>query len=629
VIDRLWGTEDTDTDCSCCVEADGSTLWVDAGECPGEGSLEASPPCRARVAAALARSDCRVVVTTANGTERRYEAAAADLLTAAGRAAVKFDPHDSALAERTRTHPLSAAQEASGRAGPVGRIAAETGLDRFEADESGYSTLLSPLVGSVIGGSRVGTELPQGATLLDTWAVETGSVVRRYMRPEAPVDLLFLEPPLTTLSQADRASLATAADHLVTDGAPGGPVGPDVAVQAASAETEAPPDRLADSLRKHTQGLGVLEDLFAVPGLTDIFAPAPVSENDLTVRLGGETLTTNVRLTEPGAEALASRLRRTSGRAFSRATPTLDAGAQLRASGERIRVAAVTDPVSEGPGFAARTHATEPWTLPRLVSTGTLSAEAAALLSVSVERGAAMLVAGARGAGKTTLLGALLWELPEATRLVALEDTPELPVTTLQEAGRDVQSLRTDGDHGLDAAGALRTALRLGEGALVVGEVRGSEARVLYEAMRVGANASAVLGTIHGDGVTDVRERVTDDLEVDPAAFAATDLVVTCELEGGYSGSTHRISEVAEVLGSDDGADAALFETAEGNLEATGRIQRGNSDLLASLARPTETYSDVLRTLATRRSWLSSLAEEDLTGPEIVVREHARRRASS
>ncbi|SIQ91265.1 Type II/IV secretion system protein [Haladaptatus litoreus] len=99
----------------------------------------------------------------------------------------------------------------------------------------------------------------------------------------------------------------------------------------------------------------------------------------------------------------------------------------------------------------------------------------------------AHLVSGTRGAGKTTCLGALLWELPTKTRTVVIEDTRELPVESLQRDGRDVQSLLTtaNGDEpGVQPAEALKTALRLGEGALVVGEVRGNEASVLYEAMR-------------------------------------------------------------------------------------------------------------------------------------------------
>ncbi len=79
-----------------------------------------------------------------------------------------------------------------------------------------------------------------------------------------------------------------------------------------------------------------------------------------------------------------------------------------------------------------------------------------------------------------------------------------------------MQALRTASGDGpsVNATEALRTALRLGEGALAVGEVRGEEASVLYEAMRVGGGDGAVLGTSHGNGPNAVQERLVSDLGV-------------------------------------------------------------------------------------------------------------------
>jgi type IV secretory pathway ATPase VirB11/archaellum biosynthesis ATPase len=221
-----------------------------------------------------------------------------------------------------------------------------------------------------------------------------------------------------------------------------------------------------------------------------------------------------------------------------------------------------------------------------------------------VERGRAVLLAGPRGAGKTTMLGALLWELPPAVRTLVIEDTPELPVEALQDAERDVQSLlaRADDGPGLSPEAALRTALRLGEGALVVGEVRGEEATVLYEAMRVGANGSAVLGTIHGDGGESVRERVVSDLGVPESSFAATDLVVTLESVTDDDGERQRrVARVEEVVEGADGVRfAPLFTVEADGLVTTGRIDRGNSELVPALARTDEQYEDVRTTLVER-----------------------------
>jgi len=182
-----------------------------------------------------------------------------------------------------------------------------------------------------------------------------------------------------------------------------------------------------------------------------------------------------------------------------------------------------------------------------------------------------------------------------------------LPVGDLQAAGRDVQALRTDEDGaGFDPTRALRTALRLGNGALVVGEVRGEEAQVLYEAMRVGAHSEAVLGTIHGDGASDTYERVVSDLGVAPSSFAATDLVVTLELTESATQS-RRVRAIEEVTGRSGPAFETLFDRSTGSLAPTGRIDRGNSRLVETVAGPGDAYASVRERLRARADRLTEL----------------------
>ncbi|MFC6755062.1 ATPase, T2SS/T4P/T4SS family, partial [Halorubrum tibetense] len=131
---------------------------------------------------------------------------------------------------------------------------------------------------------------------------------------------------------------------------------------------------------------------------------------------------------------------------------------------------------------------------------------------------------------------------------------------------------------------AVRTALRLGGGALVVGEVRGEEATALYEAMRVGAAGETVLGTIHGEDPESVRERVVTDLGVSRSSFAATDLLVVL--------NDHRVDTICEVIDhGDDVAFEPLFERSESGLRATGRMDRGESRLLEYLSRDGESFA--------------------------------------
>jgi len=612
--------------CGCDLASEGGTLVVSAEGCPGGGRLSTEPACRETVVRGIDGTIETVRVVT-DDTVRRYDEGAVALLDAARRFADRVAGIEEGLAERARRDPVAAARAAVGRGTDtrIGRALAESGLalhvESVADTAEPCATALSPEVAPRLPAATVRRRPPSDATFLDRRSLPTGAVVRQYRTAGGP--LYHLEPFEYRLDSAGRAALADARERLAdagdggaagdttddrasSDGASnagssartGGAIGRAASEAVAAHGVDVEPGLLASVLRRHTRGLGVVEDLLADPTVSDVFASAPVEATDLRVRADGEAMSTNVRLGSEGAAALVSHLRRTSGRSLSRATPTMDATTTV--GSRRVRVAAVTDPVSDGPGFAFRVHDGAAWRLEDLVDNGTLTPAAAGLLSVAVGRGAAGLVAGPRGAGKTTLLGACCWELPGDVRTVVVEDTPELPVEALRESGRDVQALRTetgDGDGPSVAPdAALRTALRLGDGALVVGEVRGEEARTLFEAMRVGAGDGAVLGTVHGEGARAVRERVVADLGVDPTAFAATDLVATV---GRAGEGRRRLLAVEEVSGDGTGFDP-LFERTPAGLEPAGRIDRGESRLVAALAGPAETYADVRESIERR-----------------------------
>lgn len=579
-------------------------LDVDAEECPGRGDLAESPDCLATAVEALSERDADVIRTRHRGRERAYAGRAAACLVAAGRFRERVGFHETRLADRVLRDPVGAAREATGREGPPARIAAETGLSTVVEGAEEVGDVLRAHAGPRIAAARVATAPPPEAALVDRWELDTGAIVRLY-EGAGPLRTYHLTPPVRELDDGAVERLDDAKRRLL-DGATGGDRAPGRAARAA-AEDGDPVSTLAEVLRRHTRGYGAFEHVFADDRVSDATLSAPVTENPLRVVVDGERCRTNVRLPPEGAATLASRLRRTSGRGFSRASPTLDA--TLETDAGRVRVAATTDPASDGLSFAFRRGDPDAWTLARLVDAGTLTPAAAGFLSVAVERGVTGLVAGGRGAGKTTALGALLWELPAETRSILIEDTPELPASALATAGRDAQRLRVGDGAEPSPSDAVRTALRLGGGAIVVGEVRGEEAQALYEAMRVGATGETVLGTIHGEDPAAVRERVVSDLGVSPSSFAATDLIVLLD--------DHRVDAIAEVTARGDGASFdPLFErTAEG-LTPTGRIDRGESRLVERLAETDESYAAARAAAEVRGERIREAVAAGRTGPE-------------
>jgi hypothetical protein len=159
-------------------------------------------------------------------------------------------------------------------------------------------------------------------------------------------------------------------------------------------------------------------------------------------------------------------------------------------------------------------------------------------------------------------LGALLFEVDMSQRTIVIEDTPELPIDDLNELGYKVLGLTVGQGKASTPDKALRTALRLGESVLVMGEVRGPETRVLYEAMSAGTAGSSVMGTFHADSAEAVYKRAVDDLEVPPGSFSATDLVVVTGLvrPGGKRARLRRVVQVAELIkGGEPGRFRDLF----------------------------------------------------------------------
>ncbi|MBU3906992.1 MAG: Flp pilus assembly complex ATPase component TadA [Nanoarchaeota archaeon] len=113
---------------------------------------------------------------------------------------------------------------------------------------------------------------------------------------------------------------------------------------------------------------------------------------------------------------------------------------------------------------------------------------------------------------------------------ILAHNTLELPVESLRKLKYDILRLKVrsallETTTEVSADEGIRTSLRLGDSCLIIGEVRSIEAKALYEAMRVGALANVVAGTIHGASPYGVFDRVVNDLNVPATSFKATDII--------------------------------------------------------------------------------------------------------
>ncbi len=397
----------------------------------------------------------------------------------------------------------------------------------------------------------------------------------------------------------------------------------DISLGRTNAERAATVQRLAAVLAKYTAGFGVSETFLNDPHIQDIYIDAPASENPVHIAMGGigdprftGRCRTNVTLGEEDVEALLSRFRYESGRPFSEAFPILEHNLEAYDS----RVTVIGRPLSpEGIAMAIRRHSADPWTLLKLIDVGSLTPRAAALLTFLIDGRSTILVAGSRGAGKSSLLGALMLEFPQSQRIITIEDTLELPTLAMQNLGYKVQSMFVQSSLGgkgeMTADEALRVSLRLGESALVLGEVRGQEARTLYEAMRAGTAGSSVMGTFHADSARAVFERVVHDMGIPPKSFGATDVVVIAGVTrpGGVQKEVRRVVQIAEVLkesGVDgDFQDLMVYEDASDALAETDAMKYASEKVGKIAASWGMSMEDALRNIDLRAAIREKMVE--------------------
>ena len=309
---------------------------------------------------------------------------------------------------------------------------------------------------------------------------------------------------------------------------------------------------LSKILQRYSFGYGVVEIFLNDKNLQDVFVDSPGDKPVYVYHKDYEECETNIILSPEEIEKLSTRFRMISGRPFDESYPVLHG--KIDELG--IRIAGVTEPITfSGTGFAFRKHAVKPWTLQQFIKNKMITPEAAGFLSFLMHGQQSMLVTGPRGSGKTSFMGALIAEIPQKNRMIVIEDTPEIPVEDLRDASFNIQHLKVKSTlqreaYEVTAEEALRSALRLGESVLIIGEVRGEEAKSLFEAMRIGAAGNVVLGTIHGSSAYDVWDRIVNDLNVPPTSFKAANFIVSCApiRKNEELKRNRRVVEITEVL---------------------------------------------------------------------------------
>jgi pilus assembly protein CpaF len=169
------------------------------------------------------------------------------------------------------------------------------------------------------------------------------------------------------------------------------------------------------------------------------------------------------------------------------------------------RLAAIIPPVvNPHPMVTIRKFTSRNFGMDDLIARGMLTKETAVTLADRVQRGDNILIAGGTGTGKTTLLNVLSSFIPKDERILVIEDTAELHIqkrhVVTAEAQTDTHRTAVTFDD------LLKAVLRHRPDRIIVGEVRGPEARTLLDAMNTGHRGT--LATIHASGAREAIHRL-------------------------------------------------------------------------------------------------------------------------
>ncbi|PZG20142.1 pilus assembly protein CpaF, partial [Spongiactinospora gelatinilytica] len=290
-------------------------------------------------------------------------------------------------------------------------------------------------------------------------------------------------------------------------------------------------------------GAGPLEPLLARPDVTDVLVNGPAA---IWIDDGHGLRRTSVSFPDDEAlRRLAQRLAAGAGRRLDDASPFVDA----RLAGG-VRLHAILPPlVPGGTCLSLRLPPRRTFTLPDLVSAGTVPHEAVGALTGLVANRLAFLVTGGTGSGKTTLLSALLSLVDPAERLLLVEDSAELRPTHQHVVRLESRPPNVEGLGGVTLRDLVRQALRMRPDRLVVGEVRGQEVTDLLQALNTGHEGGC--GTLHANTAADVMPRLEalacaaglTREAVHSQVAAALDVVV--HLVRDHAGGRRRVTEIA------------------------------------------------------------------------------------
>ncbi len=336
---------------------------------------------------------------------------------------------------------------------------------------------------------------------------------------------------------------------------------------------------LADML-----GLGPLEPLLADEAITDIMVNGP---HQVYIEKGGKLQVTDVTFRDNDhVMNVARRIVAHVGRRVDETTPLCDA---RLADGSRVNI--IIPPLAiDGSTISIRKFAKQSITLDIMKKQNNISHDMATVMKIASRSRLNILISGGTGSGKTTLLNALSQLIDHGERIVTIEDAAELQLQQPHVVRLETRPPNLEGEGAITMRDLVKNSLRMRPDRIILGEIRGSEAVDMLQAMNTGHDGS--LGTVHANRPREALTRLENMVGMAginlPAKAVRTQIADALDMIIQVSrmrDGMRRITHVTEVIGmeGDIVTTQDLF-----NFEFKGEDEHGNlqGDFISSGLRP-------------------------------------------
>ncbi len=295
-------------------------------------------------------------------------------------------------------------------------------------------------------------------------------------------------------------------------------------------------------------GFNEIEGLLHDPYIEDIGCPGLNTPVFVVHRKFG-SIETNIVFKDSGyLNNFVIKLAERCGRYISYAKPLLDGSLP---DGSRVQATLAKDVTTKGPTFSIRKFRVEPFSPIDILNFNTASSDLMAYLWLMVESRTSTLICGGVSTGKTTFLNVMSMFIPPEDKIVSIEDTRELNlphenwIPSVSRIGFGVPEVGGKRYGEVTLFELLKESFRQNPDYVIVGEVRGREAYVMFQGM---ASGHSSLGTIHAGSVEDVIKRLeTPPIELSPTLIETLDIVVVMVHAKEKGKSARRVKEVNEI----------------------------------------------------------------------------------